>query len=43
MYKHWRYQPAGTDRRYPFYARTHRRFQRLLAAGAGRATAPARS
>ncbi|HST30237.1 MAG TPA: lysophospholipid acyltransferase family protein [Chthoniobacterales bacterium] len=33
MYKHWRYQPANADRRYPFYSRPHRRFDKRIAAG----------
>jgi len=32
MYKHWRYKPVVSDRCYPFYARVHQRFQRLLPA-----------
>jgi lauroyl/myristoyl acyltransferase len=30
MYKHWRYKPTGTERRYPFYARPHRRFDKRV-------------
>jgi lauroyl/myristoyl acyltransferase len=30
MYKHWRYKPATADRPYPFYARTHPRFDRKI-------------
>ena len=29
-YKHWRYQPAHTDRSYPFYARENSEFESLL-------------
>jgi Kdo2-lipid IVA lauroyltransferase/acyltransferase len=32
MYKHWRYKPAAADRRYPFYARPHGRFDKRIAA-----------
>jgi len=32
MYKHWRYKPAIADRPYPFYARSHRRFDKRIAA-----------
>ena len=31
MYKHWRYKPASADRPYPFYARSHRRFDKRIA------------
>jgi Kdo2-lipid IVA lauroyltransferase/acyltransferase len=31
MYKHWRYKPAVTDLRYPFYARPHGRFDKRIA------------
>ena len=31
MYKHWRYKPAGADRPYPFYARSHSRFDKRIA------------
>ena len=31
MYKHWRYKPAGVDRPYPFYARSHSRFDKRIA------------
>ncbi len=34
MYKHWRYQPAATDRSYPFYAQGSPRFDKLAAAAA---------
>lgn len=34
MYKHWRYKPAAADRPYPFYSRSHRRFDKRIAAGA---------
>jgi KDO2-lipid IV(A) lauroyltransferase len=30
MYKHWRYQPANSTRRYPFYANFSRRFEEIL-------------
>jgi Kdo2-lipid IVA lauroyltransferase/acyltransferase len=30
MYKHWRYQPANTDRPYPFYAHVSQRFEEIL-------------
>ena len=30
MYKHWRYQPANSDRPYPFYASVRPRFDRML-------------
>ena len=30
MYKHWRYQPANTDRPYPFYAHVSQRFEAIL-------------
>src|SRR5438128_2293364 len=43
MYKHWRYKPAATDRRYPFYARMHNRFEKLLAKSGQDATAPTSS
>ena len=32
MYKHWRYKPATADRPYPFYARTHGRFDKQISA-----------
>jgi lauroyl/myristoyl acyltransferase len=32
MYKHWRYKPATADRSYPFYARSHRRFDKRISA-----------
>ncbi|HEX4638729.1 MAG TPA: hypothetical protein VH170_04515 [Chthoniobacterales bacterium] len=31
MYKHWRYKPANADRPYPFYARSHSRFDKRIA------------
>jgi lauroyl/myristoyl acyltransferase len=31
MYKHWRYKPSKTDRRYPFYSQTLPRFDRMIA------------
>lgn len=30
MYKHWRYRPAHTERKYPFYAGVSPRFEALL-------------
>lgn len=30
MYKHWRYRPEMTDRKYPFYASVHERFEAML-------------
>src|SRR2546426_6115496 len=32
MYKHWRYKPVKADRPYPFYARTHGRFDKRISA-----------
>src|SRR6266699_3676074 len=32
MYKYWRYKPAKADRPYPFYARTHGRFDKQISA-----------
>ncbi|PYK82233.1 MAG: hypothetical protein DME41_10190 [Verrucomicrobia bacterium] len=32
MYKHWRYKPATAERPYPFYARTHGRFDKQISA-----------
>lgn len=37
-YKHWRYQPKRTDKKYPFYANVSSRFEKLLE----RQSAPAR-
>ena len=39
MYKHWRYKPEAADRPYPFYARSHPRFDRTIAA-AGESKSP---
>jgi len=41
MYKYWRYKPAATRRRYPFYARESRRFEKLLARAAENPARPA--
>jgi len=35
MYKYWRYKPAKADRPYPFYARTHGRFDKQISAADG--------
>src|SRR5437667_586903 len=35
MYKHWRYKPVKADRPYPFYARTHGRFDKQISAADG--------
>jgi lauroyl/myristoyl acyltransferase len=31
MYKQWRYLPTNADRPYPFYARSHSRFDKRIA------------
>lgn len=40
-YKHWRFKPSDdTARRYPFYANTAKRFDRLIKESAARSTPP---
>ena len=42
MYKHWRYKPTGAERRYPFYARPHRRFDKRVGVAVGPKLTPAK-
>ena len=35
MYKHWRYRPTDTDRRYPFYAQGSKRFDKIVKGESG--------
>jgi Kdo2-lipid IVA lauroyltransferase/acyltransferase len=43
MYKHWRYEPANSIRRYPFYANFSRRFEEILLRDQGNSVEGTRS